>query len=191
MNHWPSFEPFESAGESGRFVALWSSVVPDEDPEKIEAAVPVEPETSAAAAPQSPVPPVVDPADETVHPARAGGARFSPSLLLLSLAAHAAAIVLTAHFLTQPGVEAETEAVSVEIVVDATPNPNTDSSLAGPAVVEPGKPIPQRASEQEPAAAKPPPIEPKAPEREPDERKAAVPAPMLSLPPTCRLSSRT
>jgi hypothetical protein len=30
MKHWPGFEPFEEAGDSGKFLALWPSVAPDE-----------------------------------------------------------------------------------------------------------------------------------------------------------------
>ena len=205
MNHWPGFEPFESAGESGRFLALWSSVVPDEDPEKIEAAVPVEPETSAAAAPQSPVPPAVDPADGTARPTGARGARFSPLLLFGSLAVHAAAIALTAHFPTHPGVEAETDAVSIEIVVDATPNPNTDPSLAGEAVAEAettkdkAHKVRTEAKAQEaraeqstpPAEKKPEKARPSIdgtrvanPETQSGDTAVVVPPPAFSLPPT-------
>jgi protein TonB len=206
MNHWPSFEPFGSAGESGRFLALWSSVVPDEDPEKIEAAVPVEPETSAAAAAQSPVPPAVDPADQAARPTAARGARFSPLLLFGSLAVHAAAIALTAHFLTPPGVEAETDAVSVEIVVDATPNSNTDPSLAGEAATEAdttrdkahqvrteAKPQEARAEQPSPPPAEKKPETAKAstdetpaasPETQSGDTAVVLPMPAFSLPAT-------
>jgi protein TonB len=121
-------------------------------------------------------------------------------LLLGSLVAHVAALVLTAHFLTQPGVEAATDAVSVEIVVDATPNPNTDPSLAGEAAIkaETTKDKAQRAKLPEEKAVQPsssterkqeatePPADTARqvrPETQMDTA-AAIPPPVFSLPPT-------
>jgi protein TonB len=198
MNHWPSFERFGDAGDSGQFLALSPSVTGDDEPVTLEAGVEAE-----APTPQSPVAPAVDPAEEAERPSRTRTARFSPLLLVASLAVHAAALVLTAHFLTQPGVEAETDAVSVEIVVDATPNPNTDPSLAGEAAVEADKaedraqrsrietePQESRAvktaspAENKPEAAKPTTDEARAASKQPDDVAITVPAPAFSLPPS-------
>jgi protein TonB len=184
MNHWPIFEPFESAGESGGLLALWPSVTASEEPQTIEAAVPVETASPVAAAAQSPSPPAVDPIGEMTRPAGARTARFSPLLLLLSLVVHAAAIVLTAHFLTQPGVEAETDAISVEIVVDATPNPNTDPSLAGKAAVEAGQPAPDAEKQPETAKTAPDAAPPATPEMRTEDNAVVVPPPALTLPTT-------
>ncbi|WP_311028023.1 TonB family protein [Mesorhizobium koreense] len=161
MKHWPSFEPFEEAADSSSFLALWPSIVADE-PAETGSGAPVEAEPRAGKVAGSPTPPTVDPADETVSPPRSNHRRFPSLLVLLSLAVHAAALVLTAHFLTQPGVEAETDAISVEIVVDAPPNPSTDPSLAGVAATEADE----------------------ADEVEPDKATVSVPSPALSLPPT-------
>jgi protein TonB len=164
MKHWPSFEPFEEARESGKFLALWPSVEEDA-PEETVSAISFGPERVAAKGADMPAPPIVDPAGEASQPARLRGRRFPRLLLLLSLAAHAAALVLTAHFLTQPGVEAETEAISVEIVVEAPPVPTTDPSLAGEATAEADKA--QDAKEEKVV-----------------EKAISVPPPPISLPPT-------
>jgi protein TonB len=185
MNHWPTFEPFESAGERGGLLALWPSVTAGEEPETIEAALSVEAAAPVAATAQSPSSPAVDPIGEATRPAAARTARFSPLLLLGSLAVHAAAIVLAANFLTQPGVDAETDAISVEIVVDATPNPNTDPSLAGRATEKAEQPAP--ADEKQPEMAKP--AADAAPHaiseaRTADHAAVMVPPPALTLPAT-------
>jgi protein TonB len=110
---------------------------------------------------------------------------------VLSLAAHAAALVLTVHFLTQPGVEAQTDAISVEIVVDAPPEPNTDPSLAGEAATEANKAEDTKDEKvAETAISVPPPafsLPPSPPDIEtaPAAETAAVevPKPELTLPP--------
>ncbi|MGN6767865.1 MAG: TonB family protein [Rhizobiaceae bacterium] len=200
MKHWPSFEPFEEAGDSGKFLALWPSVAPDE-PEEIVSAVSVEPEAPIAKSTETPAPPAVEPAGEASQPPRLRGRRFPSLLLLLSIAAHAAALVLTVHFLTQPGVEAQTDAISVEIVVDAPPEPNTDPSLAGEATRQSEKVEPEttpKAQQTEPekvASPSPAKIRPEAKEAHPPiaetataqeevkEHAVAVPTPTFTLPP--------
>ena len=71
MKHWPSFEPFEEAGDSGKFLALWPSVAPDE-PEEIVSAVSVEPEAPIAKSTETPAPPAVEPAGEAARDIAAG-----------------------------------------------------------------------------------------------------------------------
>jgi len=183
MKHWPSFEPFEEARDSGKFLALWPSVAADE-PEMATPAVPVEAEPPATEGAEKHVSPAVDPAGDAARPALARAARFSPMLLLLSIAVHAAAIILTVRFLTLPGVEAATDAISVEIVVDAPPVPTTDPSLAGEAAqqaekVAPPSPakIPPEATEDRSTVS-----ETAASRKEARDHAVAVPAPTLTLP---------
>jgi protein TonB len=203
MKHWPIFEPFEEAADTGRFLALWPSVAADE-PEEMASGVPVEPEPPAGKVAGSPAPPAVDPADEATPPLRPHRRRFPPFFLLLSLAAHAAALAFTVHFLTQPGVEAQTDAISVEIVVDAPPNPNTDPSLAG----EDARPVervepetaarsaqtnPEQAARQSPLPAEiqPEVTKPHSPvaktatvQEETGDHAVSVPPPTFTLPPS-------
>jgi protein TonB len=198
MKHWPSFEPFEEAGDSGKFLALWPSVMPEE-PKKASSTISVEPEVPATKGTETPLPPI-DPVSESAHPASTRAARFSPMLLLLSIAVHAAAIILTVRVLILPGVEAATDAISVEIVVDAPPAPTTDPSLAGEAAQRPEQveqetktKTPQTEPEKvaPPSPAKP---RPEATEdrsmvaktarsrEEAGDHAVAVPAPTLTLP---------
>lgn len=203
MKHWPIFEPFEEAADTGRFLALWPSIVAAE-PEEMASGVSVEPEPSAGKITGSPAPPAVDPAGEATPPFRSHHRRFPPLFILLSLAAHAAALALTAHFLIQPGVEAQTDAISVEIVVDAPPNPNTDPSLAGEAArpverVEPETAAkapqanPQQAARQSPSPAeiRPEVTKPNSPiakaappQKEAGNHTVVVPQPTFALPPS-------
>ncbi|MDN5927416.1 MAG: TonB family protein [Hyphomicrobiales bacterium] len=190
MKHWPSFEPFEEARDSGEFLALWPSIIAGE-PVEPASGISVEPELAAGKVAGSPNPPAVDPADEATPPLRSHRRRFPPFFLLLSLAVHAAALALTAHFLIHPGAEAQTDAISVEIVVDAPPNPNTDPSLAGEAAAEADKT--EKAHEvrsAETTVTVPPPalFLPSTPPEIKTARPAAttaveVPKPELSLPP--------
>jgi protein TonB len=190
MKHWPSFEPFEEAVDSDKFLTLWPSVAPDE-PEETVSAISVEPEAPIAKGTETPAPPAVEPAGEASQLPRPRRRRFPPLLLLLSIAAHAAALMLTVHFLTQPGVEAQTDAISVEIVVDAPPEPNTDPSLAGEAAQQAEKVEPETATAQEEvedhAVVVPEPTF-TLPSNPPDIRAALpavkVPSPTLALPPT-------
>jgi protein TonB len=186
MKHWPSFEPSGEAGESGRFLALWPSIIPNEPEEKANPKVPVELERTAEKPSQSSVPPGVDPIGETTRPAGVRATRFSPLLLLLSLVVHAATIVLAAHFLTQSGVNAETDAISVEIVVDATPSPSTDPSLAGETAAEAkpqdraepaASPVEKQQETEKPAADVTPPART-------EDHAVVVPPPALTLPST-------
>jgi protein TonB len=199
MKHWPGFEPFEEAGDSGKFLALWPSVAPDE-PKEASSAISIEPDMLETEGTETPHPPAVDPAEEASQPPRPRGRHFPPLLLLLSLAVHAAALVLTAHFLTQPGVEAETDAISVEIVVQAPPEPDTDPSLAGEAArpvekVEPEtapkapQAEPEKVASQSPARTRPEPTEARSPiaetaaaQEEVEDHAVTVPAPTLTLP---------
>src|SRR5690606_3708728 len=98
MKHWPSFEPSEEAEDSDGLLALWPSVASDE-PEETISVVSVEPETPNSKGAETPAPPTVDPAGEASHPSRPRGRRFPSLLLLFSIVAHAAALVLTVHFL--------------------------------------------------------------------------------------------
>jgi protein TonB len=200
MKHWPSFEPFEEAGDCDKFLALWPSVAPDE-PEETVSVVSVEPEAPTSKGAETPASPTVEPAGEASQPPRPSSRRFPSLLLMFSIAAHAAALVLTVHFLTQPGVEAQTDAISVEIVVDAPPQPNTDSSLAGEAAQQAEKVEPEttpKAPQTEPekiASPSPAKIQPEATEarspiagtataqEEVKEHAVAVPTPTFTLPP--------
>jgi protein TonB len=183
MKHWPSFEPFEEARDGGKFLALWPSIAADE-PEMAILTVPVEAESPATKRTEKPVSPMVDPVGEAATPAPARAARFSSMLLLLSIAVHAAAIILTVHFLTLPGVEAATEAISVEIVVNAPPAPTTDPSLAGEAakptekvgLPSPAKTRPEATEDRSPTA------ETATSQDEVEDHAVAVPAPTLALP---------
>jgi protein TonB len=199
MKHWPSFQPFEEAGDGGKFLALWPSAVAN-DLEETNPAISVEPEAPAAKGAETPALPAVDPASEASLPPRSRGRRFSPLILLLSLAVHAAALALTAHFLIRPGVEAQTDAISVEIVVDAPPAPTTDPSLAGEAAEPAEQAEPETATKAQQTesekAASPSPVEiqPEATQtRSPvadtvpaqevvTDQAVAVPAPALTLP---------
>ncbi len=105
-------------------------------------------------------------------------------LLCLSIAAHAAMIAFAAHILKPPGINAETDAISVEIVVDAPPAQQTDASLAGQdaAKAEQAKTAAKKTESQADHKVQPDKAKPQARPSKPDQPAKPAPPPSVTVP---------
>jgi TonB family protein len=147
---WPSILPAEPESAAPEPVALLSATALDAD--GVDPGFP-----TAASGGESA-------ASATAALAEPAGARWNAAALVASLIVHAAAIAGFGVLVAQDGLEAETDAIHVELVVEPASEPAAEASIAGDAsetreaaasadAAEPGATSPERPAAPEPLVA--------------------------------------
>ena len=119
MIPWPSILPARSGGAAPETVALLSATALDADGIELESPTPASGGESAARA--------------TAALAAPAGARWNAAALVASLIVHAAAIAGFGVLVAQDGLEAETDAIHIELVIEPASGPAAEASIAGDA----------------------------------------------------------